>query len=189
MSLTPGIIASSLTGHLVTNNFFKIATVTGTGSSGNITFSSIPNTYKSLQIRINAIPSIANITTWLQFNGVYSGNTYAFHNLSANPNNYGITATGAGNANWMAFFEQGVMSNVYPNTAIIDIIDYANTSKYKTAKVFCGVNDNTTNANEAIELTSGLWESTAAISSMSFRVDPYGATFSTSSTFTLYGIS
>ena len=65
------------------SSFESIATATGTGSSGVITFSSIPSTYKSLQIRYmskdtNASDGVLNPK--IQFNSD-TGNNYAYHEL------------------------------------------------------------------------------------------------------------
>ena len=47
-----GVIASQITGHLSTNSFESIQTVTvGSGGQSSISFSSIPSTYKHLQLR------------------------------------------------------------------------------------------------------------------------------------------
>ena len=39
----------------VPSSYESIASATGTGSSGTITFSSIPSTYQSLQLRVSCI--------------------------------------------------------------------------------------------------------------------------------------
>jgi hypothetical protein len=51
--MTPmlGIMASQISGHLVTNSYESIQTVTVSTATPSITFSSIPATYKHLQIR------------------------------------------------------------------------------------------------------------------------------------------
>jgi hypothetical protein len=47
-----GIIASAITGNLVTTSYESIETVTvGSGGSATVTFSSIPATYTHLQIK------------------------------------------------------------------------------------------------------------------------------------------
>jgi hypothetical protein len=49
-----GIISSQISGHLFAPSgaYDSIATVSGTGSSGTISFTSIPSTYTHLQIRL-----------------------------------------------------------------------------------------------------------------------------------------
>ena len=61
-----------------------ISTATGTGSSGTITFSSIPSTYKHLQIRyaVIATPSNGPVTS-LRFNGDTATN-YTMHYVESN---------------------------------------------------------------------------------------------------------
>ena len=65
-------------------------------------------------------------------------------------------------------------------------LDYASTSKYKTVRAITGTNANTSSANFAVSLGSGLWQSTNAITSVTIA-NGYDF-FSTSTTFALYGI-
>jgi len=183
MSLTPGIIASSLTGHLVTSNFFKIATVTPT-SGTSVTFSSIPNTYKSLQVRFSFLTALNGYQVLTSFNGD-SSSDYAAHWIYA----YGSVTAGAGTtqSSMQSFGFVAGTSTTYPTTGIIDVIDYASTSKYKTVRTFNGMNNNGSAGSTELVLASGLWQSTAAITSLTIATG--GTAFATGSTFTLYGIS
>jgi len=183
MAVIPGILASSKTGHLVTSNFFKIATVTASGSQSSVTFSSIPSTYKSLQLRILANDGGAGACS-LNFNSD-SGTNYAFHRLYGNGSL--VSANGTASTTSLSYNSpSGSLSNIYA-AAIVDIIDYASTSKYKTVKTFAGV-DNNGGATSLAYLTSGLWQSTSAITSITIT-DQQGNNWTSSSTFTLYGIS
>ena len=164
-------------------SFESIATATGTGSSGTITFNSIPNTYQHLQIRLRAFASSENPAMYMRLNSD-SGTNYSWHYLYGD----GTSAGSQGNFNdtEIQFADWGVMSNAtYPTVAIIDLINYASTSKYKTIRTFVGTDKNNT-AAQGIELDSGLWRSTSAVSSISLTVS--GANFTSSSTFALYGI-
>ena len=57
-------------------SFESIATATGTGSSGTITFSSIPSTFKHLQIRGISRNSANSIGALMQYNSD-TGSNYA----------------------------------------------------------------------------------------------------------------
>ena len=66
---------------------------------------------------------------------------------------------------------------------VIDILDYANTNKYKTSRGLSGYD---ANGSGLLYLASGLWMNTAAITSIEIT-DALG-NFATNSTFALYGI-
>ena len=164
------------------SSYESIATATGTGSSGTITFSSIPSTYKHLQIRGNVISTGAN-TLAIRVNGD-TGANYAYHILLGN--GYAASAEGAAStATALIGFNSAGLSTVYPNPFITDVIDYASTTKYKTIRNFAGKNINNADGNE-IDLSSVLWMNTAAITSISIIATSWN--FTTSSTISLYGI-
>ena len=181
MSSSLGIYASQISGHLITGNFSLISQQNVSAVS-TVTFSSIPSTYKSLQVRFNLTTSVSSY--WqVQFNGDTAGN-YPYHNL------YGTgSTTGAGGA---ASQSGLLISNyhtvtTYPNVGIMDVLDYANVSKNKTTKALSGSNNNTSGGigQGNIELASGVWLSTAAITSLTFFVG--SGTFT--GTISLYGVS
>jgi hypothetical protein len=176
VSILPGIYASQITGHLSTLAYDSIATVTvGAGGSSSITFSSIPSTYKHLQIR-------AYIPTGNYFNMRFNGDTtttnYREHYLSGD----GSTVYAGTNANNLFFPGAGGWSTPY--VGILDILDYTNTNKYKTQKLLEGYDPNGTGAE--LNFRSGLWMSTSAISSI--VLSRTGASVGQYSSFALYGI-
>jgi hypothetical protein len=79
-----GIVASQISGHLFAPSgaYDSIATVNASGSSGTITFSSIPSTYTHLQIRAIARTGrgVVGDTLRMTFNGD-SGSNYVYHAL------------------------------------------------------------------------------------------------------------
>jgi hypothetical protein len=165
------------------SSFESIATITGTGSSSTLTFSSIPSGYKSLQIRGIANCGTSQNTLTLRINGD-TGNSYSWHILIGQFNT--VAAAGGANSSSVQNMLQlpGVASTY--TASIIDIIDYTSTSKYKTIRNFAGTNSNDL-GNEWLGITSGLWMSTSAVTSVSI-VQPNGNNFTTASTFALYGI-
>ena len=170
----------------VPGDFISIASTNGTGSSTTVTFSSIPSTYKHLQIRWiakdTAGTTVANLR--ITCNGI-TGTSYAYHQLYGDGTN--VTATGTASA---AFSNAGIIrSNATVNVmsaGIIDIHDYASTSKFKTFKCFSGSDANTVTTADRVYLVSGLLQSTDAISSINLITT--GTAFTTTSTFALYGI-
>lgn len=184
MLLIPGVIASSYP--KASGAFESIASATGTGSSTTITFSSIPNTYTSLQIRgIIRTDSGAGIGASIRLNGD-TGTNYASHQLYGD----GTTAAAGGAASATSITNGGGLgfgSTTAANIVgafILDIHDYASTTRNKTTRVFTGRDDNSTGF---IRVGSGLWISTAAVSSISL-ITSNGSNFTTQTQFALYGI-
>jgi len=180
-----GVIASSVSGNLwPANSYESIATATGTGSSGTITFSSIPATYKHLQIRLLARSTqvATSVSASIQCNGD-TGSNYARHTLNGD----GATATSnsSSTAVSMTLFRitgASVTANIM-GTGIVDIQDYQSTTKYKTFRSISGEDEN---GAGSIRLQSGLWQSTSAINSL--NVFLASDSFTTTTVVALYGI-
>ena len=180
-----GILASQITGHLSTNSFESIATVTvGSGGSSSISFSSIPSTYKHLQIRMSArsTDTGTGANTNVIFNG--SGTGYSTHYVQGDGSTTGAGAIVNGSYIIPAQITgNGATSGIFsPN--IIDILDYADTNKYKTLRSLGG---NELNGSGNIVLWSGNWRQTTAISSITFTISG-ASNFTQYSSFALYGI-
>ena len=183
-SVKTGTIGDSLlagNASFIPTSYESIATLNGDGSTASITFSSIPSTYKHLQIRANFITNVAGNSVSWRANGDTASN-YADHTLSGSGTvasaNYSVPATSA-----QFFGAQSGTSTTYPNVVIFELIDYASTTKYKTARIFAGVDEN---GSGEVALFSGLWMSTSAVNSLTIRMS--SSFFKTSSTFSLYGI-
>ena len=175
-----GVIASSISGHLQTSNFFLISQSLPSAVS-SITFSSIPSTYKSLQVRFNLVTGGSNNLN-VQFNGDTSTSDYAIHRLTGNGSAAAAGGFATGSAGYIEVLHIGTIIT-YPNVGIIDILDYANTNKNKTVKSLTGANQNSSSG--VIEIDSGFWLSTAAITSLTLNAN--GPTFT--GTVSLYGVS
>lgn len=171
----------------VSGDFQSIATVTvGSGGSSAITFSSIPSTFKHLQlrgiVRSDLSGSGNNIGLYMRLNSD-TGSNYNWHELAGNGSStlaYGQSDSGM-NVNPHCPRAGDTASSFSGN--IIDVLDYANTSKNTTVRTFAG---NDTNGGGWMHLTSGLWRNTAAVSSISFFVE--SSNFAEFSLFALYGI-
>jgi len=168
-----GIIASSISGNLT--SFESIATTTvGASSVSSITFSSIPATYQHLQIRLFSKNSTDNGTISMRYNSD-SGSNYSFHDLYGNGASVGVL----GAANQTSVFAS-LTGSTQASVSIIDILDYANTNKYKTNRCLIGVDYNGSGYSW---FSSGNWRNTAAINSIVLN-----ATFNQYTHAALYGI-
>jgi hypothetical protein len=164
------------------NSYESIATGVGTGSNDEITFSSIPSTYTHLQIRGIAKAGTFTAVTNLRFNGD-SSSVYTRHRLLGDGSTASATGfTGQSQSSFLANSGLPSATNVYA-AYIIDILDYANTNKNKTIRVLCGQDSN---GSGNIDLSSGLWLNTSAVTSVTVRIN--GGSFNTPTQFALYGI-
>ena len=172
-------------------SFESIATLTGNGSASTLTFSSIPSTYQHLQLRLlgkSTTTSFAMSQLQIRFNSD-SGNNYSYHRLQGD----GASASASGAASTTSVILDGMMigsttglTNMM-SVAIVDIHDYASTTKNKTVRSFSGADRNGNSTSDpAIALNSAAWLSTSAINSISIIGNP--GPFTTSTVFALYGI-
>lgn len=150
-----------------------IATTNGTGSAGNITFSSIPSTYTDLVLVMNIFTS-ANANQTVTVNGSTTG--YSTTLITGN----GSSAASARYTNNNSF---NIQYNIFAGSSepafhVMQFQNYANTNTNKT------VLTRSSRASQATEAFVGLWANTSAISSITIS----GGTFTTNAQFTLYGI-
>lgn len=163
-------------------SYESIASANGTGSSNTITFSSIPSTYASLQLR----GLVLSATDYIQIriNGD-SGSNYTRHQLVATGVSVAAGGTTATDSYRFANLGSGgALDATYPNVFILDLHDYTSTTRYKTFRGFSG-NDN--NGEGTVNLTSSLWLNTNAVTSLTISTIN-GNNFSSTSRFALYGI-
>lgn len=153
-----------------------IATQTLGSAAATVIFSSIPGTYTDLVLIAQFIVTAGNANIGLYFNGSQATN-YSFTGLGGS----GGAAVSARSTNatniQTEYYGYGDQTQA---TRIINIMNYANTTTYKTV---IGRGNNTNNGTSAIV---GLWRSTSAITSATIQAGP--TTFTSGSTFTLYGI-
>lgn len=160
-------------------SYESIASATPTTAT-NVVFSSVPQTYRHLQLRINALTNTtSNIR--IQLNGVTSG--YATHVLRNVSNNTTVTVTsGTGTAGITLVPNMGIGST-NPGVAIIDIQDYTSTTRNKTMRAFCGRERN--DAFGEIDFISSLLISTSAVTTVTVTCDQ---TWQSGSSVALYGV-
>jgi hypothetical protein len=183
-----GIFASSASPNVFSTSYESIATSTvGAGGASSITFSSIPSTYTHLQIRTmvktnEGTTGATNIE--MRFNSDTAGN-YTRHYLFGTGS--AVNTGGGGGASYLTTGSaaQGGVANTF-GVSIIDILDYANTNKYKTMRAFSGVDQNTSGSRFIWGAQSGVWLNTAAVTSISLFSNSSNLT--QYSSFALYGI-
>jgi len=182
--ILPGILSSQISGHLftLTGSYDALSTVTvPSGGASSITFSAIPQTgYKHLQLRAFATDTGTGGGTFkMTYNGD-TGSNYADHFIRAN----GATISAAADtSNTFMYIGSVNESSSSFGAFVIDILDYANTTKYKTSRSLGG---NDANGSGFINMFSGLWQSTNGINSI--NITSNNGNFAQYSQFTLYGV-
>lgn len=171
----------------IPSSFESIATVTLGSSSSTITFSSIPGTYKHLQIRGIIRESGAYTIRSLKMNINSDTSTqYSSHNLIGD----GSTAT-AGATTGAGYGVIGyapgtnVGSSIYGGV-VIDITDYASTTKNKTFRIFNGYDSN---GGGSVYLASSAWYGGTSSAVTDIQFSTAGTSFAAGSTLALYGIN
>jgi len=180
-----GIFASANT--TVGTSFESIATVSvGSGGSSNVEFTSIPGTYTHLQIRAigrTARSGNSGDTVAMRFNSD-TGNNYARHLLYGDGSAAGADAvTSTSSIVFSRFSAATATASIY-GAGVVDILDYANTNKYKTLRSLGGVD---LNGSGELYLASGVWMNTNAITSIQV-ISLTSSSFNQYSHFALYGI-
>lgn len=160
--------------------YTPIATQTLTTSAASVIFSSIPSTYTDLVLVSNILGNVGSPTDYsikLTFNNDGTS-VYSVTKLTGN----GTTATSARNSNlaYIAAWDQGYFSTTQPTTIITAVMNYSNSTTFKTAITRGNA------AATATQATVGLWRSTSAITRLDIAAE--AGNFGTGSTFTLYGI-
>ncbi len=181
----------SAKGAFINLSYDSISTTTVTSDTSSVTFSSIPATYKHLQIRFIARNNRGTSTLdgiGIKANGD-GGNNYAnqrMYGAGANVVGAGeIGSVGGRISIGLMPAATGAQANAF-GAGIVDILDYADTNKYKTIRSLAGYDDNT-EAVGAAGLFYGLWLSSAAITSLTI-VSTDGTGLKQYSSFALYGI-
>ena len=185
-----GVTASSNMSTKLTD-FYQIATTTLGSAQSTVTFSSIPQTYTHLQLRLFAqdVRATYGITEIrLVFNSDTSS-IYTSHNM------YGDGSSAVSNST-LNFSSMVLGDGTYGTSTggtfgagIADILDYTNTNKLKTVRHIAGVDLNGVIAGYGgrVGLSSGVWRSTSAISSITLTSNSL-INFSANSRFSLYGV-
>jgi hypothetical protein len=168
------------------NSYESISTTTvGSGGTSVIDFTSIPATYKHLQLRLicRDTGAYAERSLFIEYNGNSPTGSNAFHALFGNGSTVTVQAqTSQGRyASLIPIPAASTNANVF-SAQIIDILDYANTNKTKVTKILSGYD---ANGSGAIGIESYLYNSTSAISSI--RLYPNNS-FPQYSQIALYGI-
>lgn len=171
----------------VLGRYYALASETvGAGGAASIEFTNIPQTYKHLQIRLvgRDTRAITENNGSLRFNGNTSS-VYSYHRIYGDGSS--AAADGGGGQNRISAIGSAgssVTANAF-GLAIIDILDYSNTSKYTTVRSFTGIDRN---GGGYVLVNSGLYQLTDAITSALMYLDGASSSWAQYSSAALYGV-
>lgn len=168
-------------------SFEQISTTILGSNTTSVTFSSIPSTYKHLQVRmvVQDTAGAGLVTNGMRINGDGAAN-YSTHWVRGT----GTTSTVTGSDTGSSYMVYNTSSTGVAGSFtlyIIDLYNYANTSTFKTMRMLMGMGQTSANGTN-VGLHVGNWRNTAAVSSLTF-LEVGGNAFITGSRFSLYGIS
>jgi hypothetical protein len=162
---------------VATGGMTLISTTTLTGAS--VTLSAIPATFNSLEIIVRLhLTATDNQALLMRMNSDTTINRHAFRQDATATNNIAFDRT--------SFEVSGQIDNTITQAIVkISIPDYANTSTWKCCQMLAFTNNASTTTNFNFFAGSGVYNQTAAISSLVFL--PNSGNF-TSGTVLLYGV-
>ena len=158
------------------NTYTQIASTT-VATAGVITFSSIPGTYTDLILVVNGFAS-ADGQISLRFNGATTNYSSTF--LTADGTSAGSTRETATTYMQLGYYDRFNTST--NSTAICQIMNYANTTTFKT--VLARMN----NTSYGVGASVGLWRATP-VAITSVQASAAGNNFAVGTTASLYGIT
>jgi len=164
---------------MTTNTMVAIQTITASSQSA-VSFTSIPSTYTDLHIVAVGTSSTAgsSVNYWrMTFNGDSSSGLYSDTYLYGNGSSAASSRDTGGNFMYLGYV--GQTSNTAQPISTFDIMNYANSTTYKTVLARGSA------ASDNVGAMVGLWRNTNAIN----RVDLFMSSATVSGTFTLYGIA
>jgi hypothetical protein len=153
------------------STYEPIATYTAPSTTSTYTFSSIPSTYTDLVVIFNGTTTAAN-SVYMRFNGDTT-NSYSMTYLYGS----GSSATSGRSTSTGSIYCYDTPTS--QSMLTVNVQNYSNSTTYKTSLIRGSA------AASDVTAIAGLWAKTNAITSLELYTN---STFTTGSTFTLYGI-
>ncbi len=173
-------------GTTATSAFDSLGTVLLSSNATTITFSNIPQIYSHLQLRVSAraTRSNSNNNFYIAFNNDTTSTNYYGHYILGD----GASASGGS----LQLTGMGILFSVAPaatstsnvfGSSVVDILDYANTSKNTTIR---GISGYDANGSGNAGIHAGAWFNSAAVSTLTLQT--YFDQYATQTLVSLYGV-
>ena len=176
-SLTNDVKYRNLDTFNVPSNEYLIETVLLGSNAASVTFSNLgqyAGVYRHLQIRY---ATLSTLDTWLNIRVNASTTDYYSHRLQGE----GSVSSGASNSTSIGMQLMGLTgTSSVPGRGVFDILDPFNSNKKKVVRGLTG-------GPNTVALTSGMWNNTAAVTSL--ELVNGGGNFAQYSRFSLYGVT
>jgi len=184
-------------GTTATSSFDSLGSIVVSTATATVTFSSIPQTYTHLQVRWTALTTRTtygyDAMTFRvgNLNSIDSGSNYTWQVMRSAGASATTGSTGSADSMWYLDWGFGTTVSSYPMSAVIDILDYTNTTKAKSMRGIYGGDTNGAigGVYGSINLVGGSWFKSGlpAINTMSFT--SYNSNnIAPGTVFTLYGV-
>lgn len=154
---------------MATPTYVPLATITLASTDSEITFSSIPATYRDLILIFDGTGSVA-LDTSIYFNGDTTSGNYSAVSMGAS----------AGGTFSNTFLSSGVVSGSTISDFVVQVMDYSASDKHKTSIIRNG-------STSQLRATTYRWANTSVVNSLSFRTQT--GNFLANTTISLYGIA
>lgn len=162
-----------------------IATQTLTSAQSTVTFSSIPAIFTDLVLVTSVFSSSAS--GWgMNFNSDVTSANYGYIVSDGQGSSVQTVRQTAPGRLQIGGWSIATGSTTKPSIGITNIFNYSNTTTFKQALTRSQVYNSTTGGG--IDMFSGVWKNTSAITSIAISLDSVSYNFSAGSTFALYGI-
>ena len=162
------------------STYTPLASTTLTEAASSVTLGNIPQTYTDLVLVVNQ-QAVSTANHGVSFNGDTNFNystTAIFGDGSSATSERKTTSASDGGRRAFVWTNNGGATAI--GTSIIQVMNYSNTTTHKT------VLSRGNNADNGVMASVGLWQNTAAITSLTYES---AGNINSGSTFTLYGIA
>lgn len=165
-----------------------LETISLSSNTTSVTFSNINQGYKHLQIRSVVRGTGGNSDFFrIRFNSSTNA-IYSYHQLVASGASVAQYSSSSLGYTEIISRIRGTSSNTNANSAIVsEILDYTNTNKHKSIRSFGGAPIANSGDPQEVDLASGGWASTDAITSIEIYTNG-SSQLAANSRFSLYGV-
>jgi len=164
-----------------TPTYTPLANITLTGSAATLTFSSISGLYRDL-VLVADMGATSTNTLYCRVNGD-TGSNYNYVIAKGNGSSTSSYGYSSQSAIGISGYENGV-TNTTRSMLRLSILDYSATDKHKSLLIRL---DNAATADVGTWMNASRWASTSAVTS--FVIYPGSGSFTSGSTFALYGVA
>lgn len=171
--------------------YFTIASGRLTGNQATLSLSSIPTTYKHLELRIKARGQTGEPTGFgnlvFYFNTSTGGSIYPRQNYGTYDTSVYFAYLDNADNMTVTFYSRGGVPAYFSGGSVLSILNYKETNKGKVVRGFGGVAGSNA-ANSLSGGSGGYWESSAGSAINAITITPDQSGFGAGTTFSLYGI-